>query len=90
MHLQKQKKRTISTFTVAAKVTLQEGAQADQMIIGRNQGQHHGISRTTEQVIQLVKTVFSIKPETLVTKQGLMKNLIGNTHLIIIILRLLH
>ena len=40
MHLQSLKKRTTSASTVAAKVTLQESAPADQMITERNQGQH--------------------------------------------------
>ena len=54
MHLQSLIKRT-SASTVAAKVTLQESAPADQMITERNQGQHQGTSRTTEQATQVVK-----------------------------------
>ena len=46
-------KRT-SASTVAAKVTLQESAPADLMITERNQGQHQGTSRTTEQTTQVV------------------------------------
>ena len=44
-----------SASTVAAKVTLQESAPADQMITERNQGQHQGTSRTAEQATQVVK-----------------------------------
>ena len=75
---------------MAAKGTHQEGVQTDQMITGRNQDQHQGTSRITEQVIQVVKTMFSIKTETLITKQGLTKDLTGNTLQIIMIFRLLH
>ena len=56
----KPEKRTTSASTVAAKATLQESAPADQMITERNQGQHQGTSRTTEQVVQVVKPVHSI------------------------------
>ena len=55
MHLQSLIKRT-SASTVAAKVTLQESAPADLMITERNQGQHQGNSRTTEQATQVSKT----------------------------------
>ena len=56
-HLQSLKKRTTSASTVAAKVTLQESAPADQMITERNQGQHPGTSRTAEWAVQVVKPV---------------------------------
>ena len=64
MYLQKEEKRTTSAFTMAAKATHQEGVQADQMITGRNQGQHQGTSRITEQAIQVVKTVFNQKRDS--------------------------
>ena len=54
-HLQSLKRKTTSASTVAAKVTLQKSAPADQMITGRNQGQHQGTSRTTEWVVQSSK-----------------------------------
>ena len=59
MHLQSLIKKT-SASTVAAKVTLQESAPADQMKTERNQGQHQGTSRTAEWATQVVKLVISI------------------------------
>ena len=63
MHLQGLKKRK-SASTVAARVTYQEDAQADQMIIGRNQGQHLGTSWVKEQVTQVIKTMFPTKTDS--------------------------
>ena len=56
-HLQSPKKRTTSASTVAARATHQESAPEDQMITERNQGQHQGTSRISEQVVQVVKTI---------------------------------
>ena len=56
----KPEKRTTFTSTVAAKVTLQESAPADQMITERTQGQHQGTSRTPEWAVQVVKPILSI------------------------------
>ena len=77
---------SICISTVVAKVIHQESVSTDPMTTRRSPDQHQGTSRTTEQWIQVTIIIFSIKIETLISKQGLMKGLTGNTHLIIIII----
>ena len=77
---------TISASTVTARATHQANASVDQMTIGKSPDQLQGICRITDLEIQVTQTVFSIKTEVAINKQGLTNILTGNTHLIIIII----
>ena len=85
-HLQNLRRRVTFASTVAARITQQASVQTGQMTTGRNPGQHQGTFRNAEQVIQVVIIVFSTKIETLIIKQGFMKDLTGNTCIIITII----
>ena len=85
VHIQDLRRRVTFASTVAARATQQANVQTGQMTTGRNPGRHQGTFKTTEQVIQVVIVIFFTKIKTLIIRQGLMKDLTGNTHLIIII-----
>ena len=81
---------TIFASTAAARATHQANASVDQMTTGRSPDQLQGTYRITDSEIQVTQTVFSIKIEMVINRQGLMKGLIGNTHLTTIIISHLH
>ena len=68
-------------FIVAAQITSQTSVPTDLTTTERSQGQHLVTSRVEEQV---TKVVFLIRTGILISKQGLMKDTIGSTCLIII------
>ena len=89
MCLQSRKKVTFVSIVVV-KTTPQEDAPTGLMTTEKNQGQHLGTSRVKEQVTQVTIAVFTTRTRILITKQGLTRDTIGNTHLIIIIFNLHH